>query len=307
MKNPHAAQHAKAQKVLIKYEKQLRSYEGVFDVALGYPISDGGMDFSAIEILVYVHRKKPLSELNKEELIPETLDGIRVDIIESNPKEQNSLEDVLEGIVNPLLGGISIGSVKLGGSGTLGMIVQHKTNGKLLGLTNWHVIKKRKGRRGNPITQPGFKPSTNRFKIGNLYRWNKKLDCAVFELNNSRRLNAANSIFEIEGKIKAIQKPFIGMRVMKSGSKTGVTYGIISSVSSDKIKVRMVPNPAKPSLNNELSDAGDSGSIWVTDEAKPKAVALHWGGDKSNAESTEFSLANSLGAVFECLELKFRA
>ncbi len=306
MKNPNAKQHAKAQKVLEKYEKQLLSYNGVFEVALGFPIINDKMDFSALEILVYVHQKKPVKDLSEAEIIPEELEGVKIDIIESHPQEQNNLDDILDGIVNPLLGGIKIGSVKLNNSGTLGMIVQHQTNGKLLGLTNWHVIKRRKGRRGNPIVQPGYKPNSIKYRIGNLYRWNKKLDCAVFEINKHRKLNAANSIYEINGKINKTQEPFIGMKVMKTGAKTGLTHGIVSSVSSDKIKIRMVPNPAKPSIDNELSDAGDSGSIWVTDEAKPKAVALHWGGDKSQSAITEFSLANSLNVIFKTLELKFR-
>jgi hypothetical protein len=304
MSNPNANEQEKALQVLKKYEKKLRQYNGVYDVGVGFPIVGKDMDFNCIAILVYVHQKKASASLPPSEQIPKSLEGIPVDVIESNPTQQPSLDDVIEGVYNPLLGGIQIGNGRLKGGGTLGLIVKQKGNPNKVGLTNYHVIKRKDGMRGNPIIQPAFKEANDRFTIGKLHRWNKKLDCAVFELNDKRENIATNSIFNIAGKIKQLQNPYIGMRVTKSGATTKITHGIISSVSSDGVKVRVVPNPDKPASNNEITSAGDSGSVWVTDEPIPKAVALHWGGDKANNGNTEFAMANNLREVFRCLDLE---
>ena len=81
MKNPNAKQHNKAMKVLEKHEKWLRSFEGIYDVGLGFPITDGKMDFSQLEILVYVKKKKSIRGIKKTQRLPEEIEGISVDVI----------------------------------------------------------------------------------------------------------------------------------------------------------------------------------------------------------------------------------
>ncbi len=304
MKNPQAVQQKKALKVLQKHEKKLKKYEAVYDVALGYIISKGEIEYGEIGILVYVNKKKSKKKVAKDQLLPEFIDGIRVDVIETKPQEHDALLDILDGKYDPLVGGVFIGNASLNGGGTLGMIVKQKGSDQLLGLTNWHVIKKRKGRRGNPIIQPAWRPNEIKYRVGNLHRWNKRLDCAVFVLNTERKPHPKKSFLSINGKVKSLQDPFIGMRVMKSGGKTGVTHGIIASISSNLKRIRIVPNPAKHTDNNEISDAGDSGSIWITDEKNKKAVALHWGGDSAESKKSEYAMAHNVKAVFKCLELE---
>jgi endonuclease G len=303
MNQPNSTKQAQAIEVLKKYEKQLKQYEGVYDVGVGLPINGDQMDFNTIAILVYVHKKMSKENLSKNQILPKSLEGIPVDVIESNPIQHDILLDAVDGIFNPLIGGIQIGNGRLTGGGTLGLIVAQRGSLNKVGLTNYHVIVRKKGVRGNPIIQPAFKESNSRFTIGHLHRWNKKLDCAVFEINNNRATEANNSIFNIAGKITQLEEPYIGMRVMKYGATTKLTHGIIASVSTDSVKIRIVPNPDKPAQNNEITSAGDSGSAWVTDEVNPKAVALHWGGDKNTNTRTEFSMANNLKAIFKSLDL----
>ncbi|MEZ5009570.1 MAG: hypothetical protein R2753_15600 [Chitinophagales bacterium] len=304
MKNPNAKQQQKVMEVLKKHESKLRKYAGVYDVGMGYPISNQELKYGVLGILVYVNKKVAKEALNKEQLLPTEIDGIKVDVIETDPQEHDSLSDILEGLHDPLVGGIYIGNASLNGGGTLGMIVKQKGTGQPLGLTNWHVIKQRKGDRGNPIIQPAWQPNNNRYRVGNLHRWNKRLDCAVFEINDSRSIDSPNSLLNINGRIKALQDPFIGMRVMKSGAKTGVTYGIVSSVSSNLKKIRVVRNPAQDKYADEITDSGDSGAVWVTDEVNKKAVALHWGGDKAETQNAEFALTNNIKDIFDCLDLE---
>lgn len=304
MKNPNAQQQQEVMAVLKKHEKRLKQYAGVYDVGIGYPISDEELKYGVLGILVYVNKKIAKEALDKDQILPTEIEGIKVDVIETDPQAHDTLTDLLEGLHNPLVGGIYIGNANLKGGGTLGMIVKQKGSGQPLGLTNWHVIKQRKGDRGNPIVQPAWQPNEARYRVGNLHRWNKRLDCAVFEINDSRNINGPNSLLNVSGKIKGLQEPFIGMRVLKSGAKTGVTYGIVSSVSSNLKKIRIVRNPAQDKFSIEITDSGDSGSVWVTDEVNKKAVALHWGGDKAETDNAEFALANNIKDVFDCLELE---
>lgn len=304
MKNTNKKQHQTVMEVLKKHEKRLKKFKGVQDVALGFTVSKGQINFDELGIQVFVDKKKSKKSLAKKEQLPTELDGVRVDVIESKPTEKSSLADAMEGIINPLKGGINIGNAKFNTYGTLGIVLKQKTSGELMALTNHHVVKRRKGRRGNVIVQPAFRERSSRFVIGNLHRWSKKLDCASIKLNNNRSATIGE-IQYFDKKIKTTQSPFIGMAVKKSGVKTGVTFGIIASITSNLRKIRIVANPQKPADNNEISDSGDSGAVWVTDEVNAKAVALHWGGDKAETRDSEFALANNMLDVKNCLELEF--
>ena len=123
-----------------------------------------------ISICVYVHRKKPLNELKKEEVLPRyfTIDGkdIRVDVIEQK-EDITALtcwqNDTINGsgsfvdseirrlqgdpqLITPIKGGQQIGqfptSFNTGGGhsvGTLGFIGVDPIDNKIVGVTNNHV------------------------------------------------------------------------------------------------------------------------------------------------------------------------
>jgi len=88
-----------------------------------------------------------------------------------------------------------------------------------------------------------------------------------------------------------------GMRVLKSGAKTGVTEGVILAVSESLIVIGK--NEETPD-GYILSDVGDSGSLWVrADDRAP--VGLHFEGNLSGAE---FAKARPIQLVLETLKLK---
>ncbi len=286
--------------ILRRHEKKLRRFDGVYDVGVGYVRTNGKIDHNEIGILVYVVKKFGKEELDKNQVLPAVIEGIRVDVIQTTPKEQAVPTDRFE----PLLGGISISNIRMTTSGTLGMIVKDKDSGIPLGLTNHHVIKGKRGRRRNPIVQPEWKPNTREFRIGNVYRWNWDLDCAVFKIKTKlRAIDSENSMLNIEGKVTGIVEPLIGMEVMKSGATSGVTHGIISSISSTLVNIRISSNPNKWDKDNEISLPGDSGSVWITDSDDKKAVGLHHSGDSLDTPLTEYALAVNLRFVFEKLNL----
>ncbi|GJM64879.1 hypothetical protein [Persicobacter diffluens] len=209
----------------------------------------------------------------------------------------------LKSRVDQLIGGIQIQSKRKRGIGTLGCIVFDRLSGKPLGLTNKHILKKR---RGFSVIQPARKKRASEYIIGNIFRKGKngkENDFAVFEINtNNRAINQKNSLFGLAGKITEFVEPEIGMLVQKVGQSTGHTYGIIQKVSSKTIIIK--GNPDKPC--EEISIGGDSGSLWVTDEENFKAVALHRAGEKNNTTTPIEDTAYAIPISRVLKELKIR-
>ncbi|MEW7291054.1 hypothetical protein [Aquimarina sp. 2304DJ70-9] len=202
-----------------------------------------------------------------------------------------------------LIGGIQIQSKRKNGIGTLGCIVFDKHTGKPLGLTNRHILKKR---RGFSVIQPSGKKRTTEYIIGNILRKGgkgKSNDFAVFELDlTNRTYDLENSIYGLSGKIKDYVEPVKGMKVQKVGQRTGNTYGIIDDVNRNTVIIRS--NPDK--YVDEISLGGDSGALWVTDEENFKAVALHRGGEPDNSRNlTDKAYAIPIKNVLSALQIRF--
>ena len=147
--------------------------------------------------------------------------------------------------------------------GTLGAIVYDPIRQQPLGLSDHHVLVGNQGMSaGSGIAQP---PSGKQSDvIGSLNRWDEAMDCAVFTFNNLRQISP--KIFADSGANPAgIWNRVIGLRVMKSGRTTGVTFGIIDGISQDELSV--IPDPNRLSPRGEISDRGDSGSVWLEELA----------------------------------------
>lgn len=209
------------------------------------------------------------------------------------------MSEILKSRFSLLIGGIQIQNRKRSrGIGTLGCVVFDNTTNKALGLTNKHILKRWKG---TPVIQPALKKRNPHFIVGTIYKKSKKYDAAVFEISiNLRDYDKENSIYGLEGKITGFIEPYEGLKVQKVGQFTGKTYGIVKSLLR-KDKFKIVPNPDKPS--DEISEGGDSGSIWVTDEPNFKAVGLHTGGEKGDNNDEAFAI--KISAVLDDLDIHF--
>jgi hypothetical protein len=94
------------------------------------------------------------------------------------------------------------------------------------------------------------------------------------------------------------------LRVFKSGARTGLTFGIISSTTSDghsnatwglgQLKIDPDPDPAFGN-NVQISDSGDSGSIWVHHLTR-RPVGLHHTGPRDTTIAN-FAVASLLEDV----------
>ncbi len=192
--------------------------------------------------------------------------------------------------------------------GTLGMLVYDNATGAPLGISNAHILRTGVG---GLVYQPGITRRTKRrrgskYVIGKIVRVNMRYDCGVFKINQEKRaVLEAHSFFGLEGKPNRVVPWEEGMKVKKIGKNTGWTYGIVKGVNPQNEKaIRIVPNPDKPADNNEISVGGDSGAIWLTDEAQFGVVGLHYAGEHPDIND-EYASAFPADLIERVLKISF--
>jgi len=282
-----------------KYERYLLSLEGVTGVGINGSIR------------IYVEKLTP--QLAK--MLPRELDGIPVRIIETGkiiPMSINAVA-VAHAIYadrteryRPAPGGVSIGHPEVT-AGTLTGRAIDKKDGSIVGLSNNHVValdwgNLHIGEKGDPTLQPGpfdgGKDPDDR--IGELKRWipvksdePNEVDCGIFDSED-----LAEHVLDI-GKPAESLDPFVGMKVVKSGRTSGITYGTITDVNAT-IKVhgwgvctfrnQIVVEPA-------FISPGDSGS-WVGEADSWRTVGVAFAGSQT------VSIVNKAKVVERMLDIE---
>jgi endonuclease G len=99
------------------------------------------------------------------------------------------------------------------------------------------------------------------------------------------------------------------MRVTKSGRTSGTTSGIIDGVTIDEFTV--IPDPRNPPPNGEISEGGDSGSLWFVSTSSislfPGAgVGLHFAGEITPDPNSERAWAKQILSVATALNIRFQ-
>lgn len=310
---------AKAEKALAKVREDWMEKEGVTAIDLGFKWSNGKMT-PHLAIRVHVAKKKYIAELKPEQLFPEDVDGIPVDIIEATYAPQALVnarpEAAMEGRgeryeVIPI--GVSVGC-KYSTAGTLGAKVVDIESEEEMIISNWHVlVGRRSAKAGLAIWQPGWIDGGTREEntIAHLSRWVLgPFDAAVARLSGNRNVLTST----VEGQqIVDVSTPRLGMNVWKSGRSSGYTEGFIDGVQMQvpmdyreagthvlEQVFRIIPRPgAGP---GEISTGGDSGAIWVDGESG-KAVGLHFAGEVGDAP--EHALAHDIRPVIDKLNVRF--
>lgn len=211
-------------------------------------------------------------------------------------------------VFDPLRGGISISNAFNFNYGTLGTTVVDNRTGRLMVLSNWHVLK---GswyvQPGTPIYQPGRLHGGNAANtIGYLSRdaMGSFMDAAVAELTSRRRvINLQEEIGPIEG----LTDPDYDMEVVKSGATTRVTAGTVTGLNGRLVMnyngaprvIRNVVHISQTEEGLEVSAGGDSGCVYM-EKSTSRAVGLHFAG--SNVP--EYALAISLPEVLSALDVR---
>ena len=244
---------------------------------------------------MHVKAKKSLDDLDPSQILPQSMKGIPIDVLQCNPKKHRLERD---SSFNPVLGGVAVGNTRYQFFGTLGAIVYDPVRQQPLGLSNHHVLVGESGQVGDEIAQP---PSGNQSDVvGSLNRWDEVMDCAVFNFNKQRLISPR--ILGITRQPSGYQEPRLGLRVMKSGRTTGVTFGIIDGISQDELSV--IPDPNRLSPQGEISASGDSGSVWL-ETSTTAAVGLHYAGETDPSPAAERAMAKRISKVINCLGISF--
>jgi len=285
---------------------KLRAYPNVTGVGVGFKVM-GGKRTEEVCIRVYVSKKLPLKELRTEEVIPTEVEGIPVDIIEATFEIQSVADH--QDRCNPILGGISIGNLSLGGSGTLGVSVFDNISREDMILSNWHVLCGRNNCNvGEVIIQPGSgggDGGTSNDIVAHLHRFilSGQDDVAVARLNGDRFL--LKTILNL-GEVMEVGTHSLNMHVRKSGRTTGVTEGYITDINST-IDIRGYPGGTREFRNQILiengvvSRRGDSGSVWINDSNQ--VIGLHFAGSTDGS----LAIANRISSVLQALDINLKS
>jgi hypothetical protein len=298
-------------------EKKYLGQPGVTGVDVGFKYV-GGQRTDEIAIRILVEKKK--KTVAKEEKVPDTIEGIKTDVIErtfelhqfANKMAVAEIEIQADtGTYTPVKGGISIGPCRvIGGfvyTGTLGTIVRDNATGNTLLLSNFHVMCVDTGWHvGDQMAQPsrvdtGSCPGS---VVGTLLRASLTgtVDAAVCTLSGR---SSACEIVDI-GAVTGTATAVLNAPIRKRGRTTGLTYGFVDSVSltvnvdyGDGIGLRTLSNQIgiRPdtSHNASFGEKGDSGSVVVDDSRR--IVGLYFAGGGG------FGVANPIAAVLTELNI----
>lgn len=265
--------------LLRRHRGRLARRAGVVRVDFGYRWRGGRMR-DEIALRVHVERKHHLASGDAARL-PRTIGKAPVDVLEARIEAHASTE--------PLGGGLETGNVFRATAGTLGAIVFDQRTWAPMALSCHHVYvgERPNGGLGDPVTQPSAGTSAPHLYIGRIERSDARLDCAVAHLATER---------PVEARIKGLAEPHLGMRVTKTGCRTGITTGIVDGC--DEVSFSIVAAPGE--RQRVLARRGDSGAVWI-EAASHAAVGLHVEGVRSGRGFRY--RATRMTAVAACLRI----
>ena len=290
----------------------------------------GGKETDEPCVVVFVEKKVPNSQLRKKDRVPETVGGVKTDVIETGEIRALGLSTP-EAIsrtarIRPALGGVSIGHVRTT-AGTLGATVH--CGGQRLILSNNHVLaNSNDASRGDSILQPGpadggtandeiavletFVPiAFEDPRASSTSAWTRflqRLGVRRRSISEGNRVDAAlarplrdadlsEKILDI-GRVAGVTEVHVGAMVRKSGRTTGLTEGRIIATDST-VRVRYGPHVATfrhQLVAGPMSGPGDSGSLAV--DTENRAVGLLFAG------SDLTTVFNPISSVREALGIE---
>jgi len=311
-----------------RYKAELLARENVVAVAVGFKYI-GGKRTNELSVIVDVSRKVSKKDLTKQNLIPEVLDDVKTDVIETGLVKALVYDPT--GKFRPAPGGVSIGHKDIT-AGTLGIVIPQEISSlldgesyaSLFGLAlSWPVPKQEKfyilsnnhvlansnvAVIGDPIYQPGpYDGGGTNDIIAQLsafvpIKFNgepNKVDCALAEPLNSSDV-AKQEILEIVGKISGTVEAQLGMNVRKYGRTTQLNENVIIQISAT-VNVSYsnggVALFEDQIITGSMAAGGDSGSLVVERDGQ-RVVGLLFAG------SSTITVFNRIANVEEALNIK---
>lgn len=285
--------------------------QNVVGVGIGEKFTEGAFE-GVLAVKFFVRVKYPKDQLSKSELLPETIDGLPVDVEQTGTFRALAMPDPRQKI-RPAQPGGSIGFADPSGqfrmAGTFGALV--KKDSKLFILSNNHVIAdENRLPLNSDIFQPGLLDdgNANTDKTAKLTKFIEmkagvlnKADAAIAQVNN--KTDVKNEILFI-GAPAGTKKAERDMIVHKFGRTTSYTVGRITSIATD---VRVAYDAGDLSFEDQIiivgenqtsfSASGDSGSL-ILERSSQKAVGLLFAGSNTH------TIANHIGDVLNLLKIK---
>ncbi len=289
----------------------------------------GGQETDEPCVVIFVELKLPKSRLRRKDLIPQTVGGVKTDVVETGEIRALGLRAEEEiGRTErwrPAPGGVSIGHYQIT-AGTLGAVVHR--GGERLILSNNHVLAN--GNRaaiGDTILQPGpadgggvadgiaalaafvpiaFDPPPTPWRR----LWERLLRILGLGSTAARRVNrvdaalarplrdgdVSDEVLDI-GRVSGTVEVEVGAPVRKSGRTTALTEGAITAIGAT-VRVNYGDRVAtfrEQLVAGAMSQSGDSGALLV-DGANRAVGLLFAGSDRS-------TIVNPISAVWSALAI----
>ena len=283
-----------------KYRDNLHRYPNVIGSGIGYKVK-GGKKTDEVSIQIFVSKKINIKKLNKDHIIPSTVEGYSTDVVEMEMPYALAVNHT--GRYRPAFPGISIGHYAIT-AGTLGCV--YSKSGTKFILSNNHVLaNSNTGIIGDPILQPGpYDGGTiANDKIGTLHSFVPVLfgndstnpnyiDAALCLPTNQADVDPV--VQDLGTPTGVITTPTLGMSVAYSGRSSGIKRATIASISLD-VQVSYEPH-GTAYFEDQLMlslDAirGDSGSTVFSDPTMDYVGLVFAGGEGG-------AICNKFGEVY---------
>ena len=314
------------------YEARLLRRKNVVGVGIARKVV-GGRQTNEPCVVVFVERKVPKPNLGRKDLIPDRIETMKTDVVETGRivalQSRTVKTDAVEtgrivalqsrtGRIRPAPGGVSIGHFRIT-AGTLGAVVRR--GGTRVILSNNHVLaNSNDGRRGDAILQPGpVDGGTSADQIATLedfvrISFDGFLDLLlglfgivrpprnVVDAAVARPLRDSDVSDEILGigPVSGMAPATIDMAVRKSGRTTGLTQGRVTAIAATVRVSYGLTRTARfrdQIVATALSQGGDSRSLVV--DVSNRAVGLLFAG------SSNTTILNPISQVASKLGLQF--
>lgn len=309
---------AQAREIYRQVLPELFRRQNVVACGLGYKIFEG-QTTSELSLIVSVTQKVPREQLEPQDVIPKSMEGMLTDVVETG-RIHAQIPENPRGRFRPAQPGISIGHRDIT-AGTFGLLVQ-RTADPLI-LSNNHVLANSNAARiGDPIYQPGpADGGTASDRIAALSEFapidfgDNPSQCRIADsvatlLNfvagvtgSSHRLQSVQQTSGVNtmdaalaqpdtpdlvipailglGLPTGVNTPALGMQVQKMGRTTGLTSGYVTQIDVT-VSVDYAGRTAlftDQIITNSMSSPGDSGSGIL--DMDRRAVGLLFAGSTS--------------------------
>lgn len=254
-------------------------------------------------IIVFVEEKVPDEELDESERVPDTLNGVPTDVVETGRFEAQAAAPGRHERLRPMTGGSSVGLAGTNGWGSSSSLFEDDTGTHVL-LTNRHVAAVQdEDSTGTDFLQPGAPHSSSDTPIGTvteLGTWTPggeaTTDSALIDVSTASSNGDVSTTMLGAGDLAGFEAGQVGDRYVNNGARTGLTsaalntYDTLVSVDYEWTTITF----SEVLAFDSFTDKGDSGSlVFRTDPSTGDvyAVGLHFAG------STNSAIAIPIGAV----------